>query len=137
MEGRDGTELRRLLDAIHRVVVDAFGVPDGDRYQILHEHRAGHFIVEDTGLGIARTANVVLIEMTSRPRRRDEKEGFYRLLCATLHEVCRIDAADVVVAITENSDEDWSFGHGRAQFLTGELASNGPHPVLRRDRDLG
>ena len=21
----------------------------------------------------------------------------------------------------ENGDEDWSFGHGRAQFLTGEL----------------
>jgi hypothetical protein len=25
-------------------------------------------------------------------------------------------------AITDNNDEDWSFGHGRAQFLTGELA---------------
>jgi len=26
-----------------------------------------------------------------------------------------------MVTLVENSDEDWSFGHGRAQFLTGEL----------------
>jgi len=26
-----------------------------------------------------------------------------------------------VVSIVENSDEDWSFGLGRGQFLTGEL----------------
>jgi hypothetical protein len=31
------------------------------------------------------------------------------------------DPADLIVSITENDDEDWSFGHGRAQFLTGEL----------------
>jgi len=26
-----------------------------------------------------------------------------------------------VVSIVENSDEDWSFGQGRAQFLEGDL----------------
>jgi hypothetical protein len=26
------------------------------------------------------------------------------------------------VSITDNNDEDWSFGYGRAQFLTGELS---------------
>jgi len=25
------------------------------------------------------------------------------------------------VSITDNNDDDWSFGYGRAQFLTGEL----------------
>jgi hypothetical protein len=54
--------------------------PTATVIRILREHRASHFIVEDTGLGIARTANIVLIEMTSRPRRRDEKEAIYRLL---------------------------------------------------------
>jgi hypothetical protein len=28
---------------------------------------------------------------------------------------------DIVVSIVTNSDADWSFGNGRAQFLTGEL----------------
>jgi 4-oxalocrotonate tautomerase len=30
-------------------------------------------------------------------------------------------ASDVVVAVTQNTDEDWSFGYGRAQFITEEL----------------
>jgi 4-oxalocrotonate tautomerase len=30
--------------------------------------------------------------------------------------------AELIVSITENNDEDWSFGYGRAQFLTGELS---------------
>jgi 4-oxalocrotonate tautomerase len=30
-----------------------------------------------------------------------------------------------MVSVTENTDEDWSFGYGRAQFLTGELAASG------------
>jgi len=34
----------------------------------------------------------------------------------------RIPPSDVVVSMVTNSDEDWSFGNGRAQFLTGELA---------------
>jgi hypothetical protein len=37
------------------------------------------------------------------------------------YQVVRTHPADLIVSITENSDEDWSFGHGRAQFLTGEL----------------
>jgi len=31
------------------------------------------------------------------------------------------DDTDVMVSLVENGDEDWSFAHGRAQFLTGEL----------------
>lgn len=49
------------------------------------------------------------------------KERFYELLAANLAERCGLDPSDLVAATTENADEDWSFGHGRAQFLTGEL----------------
>jgi Tautomerase enzyme len=46
-----------------------------------------------------------------------------RSLLDAMHDavVARCDAADLIVSITDNGDEDWSFGHGRAQFLTGEL----------------
>jgi hypothetical protein len=43
------------------------------------------------------------------------------LLCESLKKECDIDPSDVVVSMVTNSDEDWSFGNGRAQFLTGEL----------------
>jgi 4-oxalocrotonate tautomerase len=59
--------------------------------------------------------------MVSRRRPRELKQKFYDLLASRLAERCGLDPADLIVSVTENADEDWSFGHGRAQFLTGEL----------------
>ncbi len=121
VEGRNGEEIRVLADAIHRAMLKAFGVPERDRYQIIAEHKASQLIAEDTGLGIPRTQNFVLIQVTTRPRTRAEKEAFYRLVTEELKAASNIEASDVMMTIVQNTDEDWSFGHGRAQFLTGEL----------------
>ena len=121
VEGRSASELQALLDAAHDAMLEAFEAPPGDRYQVVHEHPAAHLVVEDTGLGIPRTNKRVMLQVTTRPRSREMKETFYRLLCERLQERCGIAPADVVVSMVSNTDEDWSFGHGRAQFLTGEL----------------
>ena len=121
IEGRTDGELKLLLDAAHRAMLAAFKVPEGDRYQLVHEHKASRMIVEDTGLGIARTRDVVFLQVTTRPRPREQKEAFYRLLVEELQKSCGIAASDVVISMVSNTDDDWSFGHGRAQFLTGEL----------------
>ena len=120
-EGRSPDQLKALLNATHSALVAAFRIPERDRYQIVHEHPASHFIVQDTGLGIPRTKNCLLLQITTRPRERRAKEVFYHLLCESLKKACDIDPSDVVVSMVTNSDEDWSFGNGRAQFLTGEL----------------
>lgn len=88
---------------------------------IVHEHRASRMIIEDTGLGIPRTDKVVFLQVTSRKRKKKQKEDFYRLICKELEKECGISPFDVVVSFVENGDEDWSFGLGRAQFLTGDL----------------
>ena len=121
VEGRSGAELKELLDAIHSAMLAAFKVPERDRYQIVHEHPAAEMRIEDTGLDIPRTERIVMVQVTTRPRTRLEKQTFYELLCQELLRRCGVKASDVVVAITQNADEDWSFGYGRAQFITGEL----------------
>lgn len=125
IEGRSKSELKSLLDAAHRAMLAAFKVPERDRYQIVHEHAPSRFVVEDTGLGIPRTDKVVLLQVTTRPRGRAAKELFYRLLVEELERSCGIAPSDVMVSLVENGDEDWSFGLGRAQFLTGELGGKG------------
>jgi hypothetical protein len=119
--GRNAEQIKDLLDAAHRAVLSAFKVPERDRYQIYQEHAASNMVVEDTGLGISRTRNVVIVTVISRPRAEQMKEAFYRDLCLELKDACGIDASDVMISIVTNSDADWSFGNGRAQFLTGEL----------------
>ena len=121
IEGRTDAELKTLLDAAHEAMVEAFGVPVRDRYQVVNEHKASRLIVEDTGLGIPRTDKVVLLQMTSRPRGEAANQKFYRLLVERLEAACGISPNDVMVSIVINGDADWSFGKGRAQFLTGEL----------------
>jgi hypothetical protein len=49
------------------------------------------------------------------------KQTFYRRLMEELQAKCNVPPTDVLVTFVTNTDEDWSFGHGRAQFLTGEL----------------
>src|SRR6202158_155189 len=121
IEGRSAAELEELLDAIHCAMLAAFKVPERDRYQIVHEHSAAELRIEDTGLGIPRTERIVMVQVTTRPRSRLEKQNFYASLCQELLRRCGVETADVGVSITQNADEDWSFGYGRAQFITGEL----------------
>jgi phenylpyruvate tautomerase PptA (4-oxalocrotonate tautomerase family) len=119
-EGRSKEQVKELLDAIHRAILSAFGVPLRDRYQVYQEHPESNFIVQDTGLGIDRTKNVVFIGITSRQRTEEQKTNLYTKLVEEL-KACGIVQSDIVVSIVTNSDADWSFGNGRAQFLAGEL----------------
>jgi hypothetical protein len=121
IEGRSQTALDALLNTAHAAMVEAFGVLESDRYQVVHEHPRGHLRLRDTGLGLERSDDVVVLQLVSRPRSTAQKQLFYRLLCQRLGKVCGLAPADLIVTIVINSDADWSFGNGEAQFLTGSL----------------
>ena len=76
--GRSPEQIKTLLDAAHRAMLSAFKVPERDRYQVYQEHAESHFIVQDTGLDIQRTNNVVVVTVTSRPRTRGDEEDVLR-----------------------------------------------------------
>ena len=120
-KGRTDAEKKVLLDAIHRAMLAAFKVPERDRYQIVHEHDPANMIMEDTGLDIPRTNKFLCIQVTTRSRTREQKENFYKLVVQELEKSCGIAPSDVMMNMVTCTDEDWSFGLGRAQFLTGEL----------------
>ena len=96
-------------------------MPERDRYQIVSEHRPSRMIMHDTGLNIPRTRNFVMIQVTTRPRSREMKEQFYKGMAEQLEKVCGVAPSDVMMNFVTCTDEDWSFGMGRAQFLTKEL----------------
>ncbi len=111
----------RLLDVVHEVMVRCFRVPANDRYQILNEHPDGNLRALDTGLGFQRTLRFVLLEIVSRPRSKEDKVLFYEELAKALLQSCDLAATDLMISFVTNSDEDWSFGMGEAQFVTGSL----------------
>lgn len=76
IEGRSESEIKTLLDAAHRAVVQAFKVPERDRYQIVHENKAHHMIIEDTGLGLTRSREVVVVRVYTQPAQRRTEAAF-------------------------------------------------------------
>ncbi|GAB3056551.1 tautomerase family protein [Salinicoccus sesuvii] len=120
-EGRTEEEIKQILDVTHEAMVESFGVPYRDRYQLVHEHKSYTMVMEDTGLGYDRTENFLLIHVISRKRTKEQIEAFYANTAEVLETHCGIKSTDLMFSISPNDDEDWSFGEGKAQFLTGDL----------------
>ena len=121
VRGRTPAELRALADTVQEVMLDVFAAPERDRYQVIHQHEPVEIIAEDTGLDLDRSDGVVVIQVTHQGRGREQKEALYAALADRLAERGQVRPQDLIVSLVENTAEDWSFGLGRAQFLTGEL----------------
>ncbi len=122
LEGRRTPEqLHRLADTVQEVMLDVFAAPPRDRYQVLTEHRPGQLICEDTGLGLERTDDLVVLQVFQQGRSEEQKRALYAGLARRLEEVTGLAPSDLIVSVIGNSREDWSFGMGRAQFLEGDL----------------
>lgn len=121
LRGRHPVELRMLADTIHKTLVTYFAAPEKDRYQIITQHEANEMICLDTGLGFERSDKLVFIQIFQQGRSREQKLKFYHELQMALEKQCRIKGEDLIVTMTENGKEDWSFGTGRAQFIEGDL----------------
>ncbi|WP_314063919.1 tautomerase family protein [uncultured Vagococcus sp.] len=119
--GRTPAEISQLLEVAHKVFVEVLEIPEGDRYQVVHQHEPYEMVIQDTGLGFTRSQQVVVMSIFSKERREDQKQRLYRELVEALETRCGIAPNDVMMSFFINGDADWSFGFGRAQFLTGEL----------------
>ncbi|UYP74016.1 tautomerase family protein [Pantoea dispersa] len=121
IQGRSETEIRTLLDAAHRAVLTAFKVPSRDRYQIVHEKKRYQMVFQDTGLGFARSDNLVMVRVYTSPRSEEQKTHFMAELARELRENCGVQGNDLMISFITNSKGDWSFADGEAQYLTGKL----------------
>ena len=118
---RTPEQTRRMADIVQEVMLELFAAPPGDRYQIVETLPVGAIIAEDTGLGLERSDGVVIIHITQQGRGGAQKQAIYAELSARLSAAGLVREDDLIISVVENGHEDWSFGRGRAQFLTGEL----------------
>jgi len=121
IEGKKEKEILSILDVIHESAVKALDIPDSDRYQIVTQHKPYEMVIDDTGLGLDRTKDVMVISVTSNKRDEEKKIRLYKFITENLEEKCNISKENVMINVVENTSADWSFGNGVAQFLTGDL----------------
>lgn len=109
---------RAVADGIHRALVDGLGVPPDDRFQIVSEHDGEDLIYDRNYLGIARSDDTIFIQVSLRRGRATAvKHAFFRELVVNLAANPGVRPEDVAIVLTENGDDDWSFGRGQMQLL--------------------
>ena len=109
-----------LAGAVHDAIVAVYGIPARDRFQVVTARPATTIIAEDAGLGFERTDPVIIQIFTQRGRTDEKKQALYAEIASRLAAV-GVAGEDVFIGYVENGPQDWSFGFGRAQYLTGEL----------------
>jgi 4-oxalocrotonate tautomerase len=106
-----------LMDGVYEAMRETFGVPEDDHFMVIHEHGAGAFAYGAAYLGIPRSDDLVIIQITCNDTRTwPQKRALYRAIAARLSADPGLRPEDVFINLVEVKPENWSFGHGRAQY---------------------
>jgi hypothetical protein len=121
-QGRSPEQLQGISRGIHAAIVAEYGIPERDYFHILTEHPVGQIVAQDAGLGFERTPDVVMIQIfTQSGRSQLAKQSVFAAIAEQLAAV-GVAGEDVFIGYVENTADDWSFGFGQAQYVTGELS---------------
>jgi 4-oxalocrotonate tautomerase len=117
MQGKDATYRTTIGDVVYDAMRRTLDVPENDRFQVIAERGAADFIIDRTYMGIERTDDCVVIQITlNEGRDVAKKKAFYKAVADGLHERLKLRREDVFINLVEVKKENWSFGNGEAQY---------------------
>jgi len=117
--GKSPDYRRTIGEVVYEAMIKVIAVPKDDRFQVISEHAPGDFIVDPNYLGIQRSRDCVIVQITlSDGRTVEQKRAFYKAIVEGLHERLRLRREDVFINLIEVRKENWSFGNGEAQYAT-------------------
>jgi 4-oxalocrotonate tautomerase len=121
VKGKPEAYRRKVGEAIHRALVEAVGVPPLDRFQLITEHQPGDLVYDSNYLGIARSSDLVIVQITlSAGRSLEQKRALYRRIAANLAAAVGLRPEDAWINLVEVAKENWSFGNGVASYAPAE-----------------
>src|SRR6195256_2238954 len=115
---RKSADYRKAIgEVVYQAMVETLKAPKDDRFQIITEHTGDDFIVDPNYLGIQRSQDCVIIQLTlNEGRTVDQKRAFYKAVAMGLHQHLNLRPQDVFISLVEVKKENWSFGNGEAQY---------------------
>ena len=115
--GKPAAYRQAILDGLYQAMRETFDVPEDDRFMTISEHDAEDFRFGRTYLGIARSDDLVIIQLTvSNTRSVAQKQALFRRIAERLVEKPGLRPEDIFINLVEVVPENWSFGHGLAQY---------------------
>ena len=114
--GKDEAYRQNASRAVYEAMLSV-GVPRKDRFQLVTEHDAGNFLFDEDYLGIHRTEDLIIIQITwNEGRTLAQKEALYKAIADGLLVAIGLRREDVFINLVEVKKENWSFGNGIAQY---------------------
>jgi phenylpyruvate tautomerase PptA (4-oxalocrotonate tautomerase family) len=108
----------QIANEVYEAMRETIGVPDNDRFIVVSAHGADELFIDPGYMGMQRTEQFVLVQIFLRKGRTvEKKQALYVQVADRLQRVVGIPTDDVMIALTENSHVDWSFGKGEAQYV--------------------
>ena len=115
--GKTAEYRRALMDQVYEAMRETFDVPDEDRFMIVTEHDEADFSFGPQYLGIDRSDDLVMIQITANNTRTlEKKKALYRRIAERLAASPGVRPQDVMISLVEVTKENWSFGEGLAQY---------------------
>lgn len=111
---------RALADALNQSLVQALGIPEGDRFIMISEHGESELSLDPTFMGMRRSGDAMIITLLLGAHRPLENK---RAVAAAINkltvEALGVSPDDIFIALVPVPNENFSFGRGELQ-LAGE-----------------
>lgn len=116
--GKSSAHIAALRNGIYAAMRESFNVPENDRFILVSQHDAEEFDYDPNYLGIARSDDLVIVQIAcNNTRTVEQKQAFYRSVAEKLAADPGMRPEDVFINLLETAKENWSFGNGIAQYV--------------------
>lgn len=117
--GKSAEYRKTLGEIVYKAMIDLINVPLNDKFQVITEHDHGDLNHADSYMGNDYSNDVVFIQITLNGGRSVElKKAFYKRIVDDFQSQLGGRPDDIVINLVEVAKENWSFGHGIAQYAT-------------------
>jgi 4-oxalocrotonate tautomerase len=115
--GKSDGYKKAIADGIYSAMLETFDVPKEDRFVAISEHSESELQFSRSYLDIARSDDLVIIQITANNTRNlDQKKALFARIAELLSQDPGLRKEDVFINLVEVPKENWSFGNGIAQY---------------------
>jgi 4-oxalocrotonate tautomerase len=123
--GKPPAYRKAIREGLYRALREALDVPEDDRFILIHEHDEVDFDYGANWLGIARSDDLVIIQITVHSTRTlAQKKALYRRTVELLTENPGLRPEDIFINVVQVLPENWSVGLGEAQFAPADASAS-------------
>ncbi len=119
VRGKSAQYRKTLGEIVYAAMIDLINVPKDDKFQVITEHAPEDLNFAESYLGNRYSHDIIFIQvMLNAGRSVELKKAFYKRIVDDIQAQLNARPDDVVINLVEVAKENWSFGHGIAQYAT-------------------